>query len=310
MVNKSIEKECAPNLKIKKDKSKNSRRGEVIFDVVLYFLVSLLCLIMLYPFVYMVSASFSSREMIEYVILLPKGFNINAYRYVFSYKYTFTGYANTFLYTLVGTGFSLVLTLLAAYPLSKGWLPGRKIMVFFVLVTMYFSGGLIPEYIINRNILGLYNNLWVMVLPGALNTYFAMIAISFIHQLPGDLDEAARIDGAGEWQVFLKVTLPLLSPIIVTLALFYAVGMWNSWLQGFIYLSDESKYPLQLILKNLMSSFSIDTGNIGIDVPGGQVDPTAFSYAMTVAIILPIIFIYPFLQKYFEKGLLVGSLKG
>lgn len=299
------------DLKVSKQKKrKNSSCNEILFDIVLYACIGLLCIAMLYPFIYMVSVSLSSREMVEYVVLFPKGFNINAYRYVFSYKYTVTGYANTFLYTTIGTAVSLVLTLLVAYPLSKEWLPGRKIMVFFVLVTMYFSGGLIPEYIINRNLLGLYNNLWVMVLPGALNTYFAMIAISFLHQLPSNVDEAARIDGAGEVQVFLKITLPLLLPIIVTLALFYAVGIWNSWLQGFIYLSDESKYPLQLILKNLMSSFNIDTGNISIDVPGGQVDPTAFSYAMTVAIILPIIYIYPFLQKYFEKGLLVGSLKG
>ncbi len=292
------------------EKRKNGKRAEIISDIVLYSLVALICIIMLYPFLYMVSVSLSAREQIEDVVLFPKGWNIQAYRYVFSYKYTWTGYLNTILYTALGTVISIALTLMVAYPLSKSWLPGRKVMVFFVLVTMYFSGGLIPEYIINRNILHLYDNLWVMVLPGALNTYFAMIVISFIHQLPGDLDEAARIDGAGELQVFFYITLPLLSPIIVTLALFYAVGIWNSWLQGFIYLSDESKYPLQLILKNLMSSFSVDTGNIGIDVPGGQVDPTAFSYAMTVAIILPIIFIYPFIQKYFEKGLLVGSLKG
>lgn len=294
----------------KRAKKPPRSKGDLVFNIVLYFVLTLVSVVMLYPLLYMLSVSLSSRQYVSEIVLWPKGITLDAYKYVFQYELTLSGYGNSLLYTVLGTIISLFLTTCAAYPISKYWLPGRKIIVIFFLITMYFSGGLIPQYIIIRHVLGLYNSIFAIVIPGALNTSYVVIMVTFIRSLPEELDEAAYIDGANEVRVLWSVKLPLLTPILATLTLFYAVAMWNSWFGPFIYLEDESKYPIQLVLRNLMVSFSVDTGQVGGINGNDQLDPTSFNYALTVAVILPILVIYPFIQKFFEQGMMVGSLKG
>jgi putative aldouronate transport system permease protein len=283
--------------------------GERVFDILIYAVIILFCAAMLYPFIYMISVSLTSRLYTGEVILWPIKPTIQAYKLIFSWELTLSGYKNSFVYVVTGVAFSLLFTFCAAYPVSKGWLPGRKGMLFFMLITMYFSGGLIPTYLVITRFLKMYDSIWVMILPGALNTYYAIIMITFFKGIPEELSEAAKIDGAGELRILWSIFIPLSFPITATLILFYGVGMWNSWFGPFLYLRTESKFPIQLVLRNLMTSFSVDSGQIGGNL-GDQLDPISFNYALTVAVIIPILLIYPFIQKFFDKGVMVGSLKG
>ncbi|MGN1099114.1 MAG: carbohydrate ABC transporter permease [Christensenellales bacterium] len=295
------------NMEIVKSKKPKRSHGETVFNCFLYAILTLLVIVMLYPFLYMIAVSLSDRLEVSNVILLPRKITFQAYEQIFSWTLTLSGYKNSIMYTVLGTVVSIVLTTFAAYPISKNWLVGRKFITFFLLITMYFSGGLIPQYIVIKQIYGLYDNLWVMILPGALNTYYVMIMLTFYKGIPKDIEEAAYIDGAGELRTMFSIYLPLSVPIFSTLILFYAVGIWNSWFGAFIYLSSPEKYPLQLVLRNLMESFSVDLGQIG---SSGQIDPVSFNYALTVAAVLPILVCFPFVQKFFERGVVIGSLKG
>ena len=264
---------------------------------------------MLYPFLYMISVSLTSRLYTSQVVLWPIAPTVKAYQLIFSWELTLSGYKNSLIYVFLGVAFSLFFTFCAAYPISKGWLPGRKYMLIFMLITMYFSGGLIPTYLIITRVLKMYDNLWVMVLPGALNTYYAIIMLTFFKGIPEELSEAAKIDGAGELRILRSLYIPLSFPIIATMVLFYGVGIWNSWFGPFLYLKTPSKFPIQLVLRNLMTAFSVDSSQVNSGI-SDQIDPVSFNYALTVAVIIPILLIYPFIQRFFDKGVMVGSLKG
>jgi len=204
------------------------------------------------------------------------------------------------------------MTFLCAYPLSKKSLPGRTVITVYILITMFFSGGLIPLYLL-VNSLGMVNTFWAMVLPSAISTWFVVLARTFLMNIPSEMEESASIDGAGHWKILTHIYLPLSKPIIATLSLFYAVAKWNSWFDASIFLLDKQKYPIQLILRNMMISgldradFTTASYSMFMEY---RLTPTSVNYALTVAVILPIIFIYPFLQKYFIKGVMIGSLKG
>lgn len=309
MVNSSV-KSRAPRL------LKRKTAGDVAFDIVNALLIVLVCLVMLYPFVYILSISVTPHEQVPYVTLLPRGFSLDVYRYIFSMSSVQSGYLNSLFYTLAGTALSMFLTICTAYPLSKSWMPGRRALVVFILITMYFGGGLIPLFVM-INEYGLYNTRWAVLITSALSTYNVMVMNSFFKGLPRELEEACEVDGASELTTLVRVILPLSKPILATIGLFYAVGQWNAWFNSYIFLNDKELYPIQLVLRNLMATVGtgLDKGDMSAaaQVVGGKaenINSTSLNYALTVAVVAPILFVYPFVQKYFVKGVMVGSLKG
>ena len=289
----------------------------IFSDYVIYVSMVILMIIMLYPFLYIISMSLSTKENITSITFYPKGFNINAYRFILNLPSVINGYRNTVVYTVLYTLIAITLTMLCAYPLSKKWLPGRTYLTIFIVITMFFSGGLIPLFItVSR--LGMMDTIWAILIPGALNSWLMIITRTFFLSIPVELDESAYVDGANEFTILTRIYLQLSQPIIATLSLFYAVAKWNSWFDASIYLSSQTRYPIQLILRNLMvtrggGGFEMSDMSVAIAAMGGmsaRVDPRILNYALIVAVILPIVFVYPFLQKYFVKGVMIGSLKG
>lgn len=290
-------------------------RGEVVFDIVNMVLIVFLCLLMVYPFLYMLSVSVSEYTRVSDVILFPKGFTMSAYITVFNLKNVQIGYLNSLIYTVGGVSISMLTTTLCAYPLSKKWLPGRSFFSTIVIITMYFGGGLIPVYLL-INSLHMINTMWSILIPGAMNTYFMIVMRTyFTNSIPGEIEESCQMDGANQLQTLLYIFLPLSKPILATLTLFYIVITWNSWFSASIYLTNADLYPIQLVLRNAMSTNgSAFLGNTAAQVANmgkdAKVNYMSLNYALTVAVILPIMVIYPFCQKYFVKGVMVGSLKG
>lgn len=296
------------NIKAYRNKRLFSRKskGEVASQIVIDAIIFIIAFALLYPFLYMVSVSVSNYEKVVNVVILPKGLNFLAYVKIFQMKSVLRGYLNSFIYTGTSLVLSLFLSICCAYPLSKNWLPGRKILSIFVLITMYFGGGLIPSYLVVTKVLGLKNTIWAIIVPGALNTYYMILMRTyFVSSIPKGIEEAGRIDGTNEFQTLFMLFLPLSKPIIATVSLYYLVIMWNSWFAASIYLDEQSMYPIQLILRNSLSTNNIWLG----DNSSGKINYKSMDYALTVAVVLPIIFIYPFCQKYFIKGAMVGSLK-
>ncbi|MBO4541116.1 MAG: carbohydrate ABC transporter permease, partial [Bacilli bacterium] len=255
-------------------------------------------------FVYMVAVSLSAYDQVVNVVLWPVGFNFDAYIAIFQMKSIWLGFLNSILYTFVGLFFSMTLSVLCAYPLSKKWLPGKKFITIFVLFTMYFGGGLIPCYLVATQILHLKNTIFAIVLPGALNTYFMILIRTYFTNIPSEIEEAARIDGANELQILTRIYLPLSKPILATISLYYIVISWNGWFSASIYLDNEAMYPLQLLLRNALA-----TGNIWIGAQGTDVNYQSMNYALTMVVVLPMLILFPICQKYFVKGARVGSLK-
>lgn len=295
--------------------SNRKSKGEIVFDISIKSSIFVICLLMIYPFLYMISVSVSDYARVSEVILLPKGFTLTAYKYIFRLKDIQFGYLNSVLYTILGVTISMTLTTLGAYPLSKKWLPGRSFFSVLVLITMYFGGGLIPVYLLVSG-LGMIDTIWAIVIPGALNTYYLIVMRTyFTSSIPGEIEEACEIDGANQFQSLLYIYLPLSKPIIATLTLFYLVAMWNAWFPASIFLNDKSMFPIQLILKNAMSTSGSaflggSAAQIGALSKDSQVNYMSLNYALTIAVVLPVMVIYPFCQKYFVKGVMVGSLKG
>jgi len=243
------------------------------------------------------------------VILLPKGFNINAYKMVFSHPEIGRSYINTIIYTVVGTFINLLFTTLGAYPLSRRDFYGRNIFTGIFVFTMFFSGGMIPSYLLVKD-LKMLNTIWAIVLPGAVSTWNMVVMRTFFQNtIPVELQESAFIDGAGDFKVFLRIVLPLSTSILAVMTLFYGVGHWNSWFSALIYLSDRKKYPLQIILREIL--IQSDTS----EMTGGPVSDLekigeGIKYATMVVATVPILCLYPFLQRYFVKGVMIGALKG
>lgn len=286
-----------------------------VFEVFNIIIMIFLNIIMLYPFLYVLAASFSSNASVlaGRVSIVPDGFNLRAYKAVFNYSLVWTSYRNTIFYTTLGTAINMLLTILAAYPLSRKDFYGRGIFTFFIAVTMFFSGGLIPTFLIVRG-LGLYNTFWALLLPGAISTTNMIIMRTFFQNIPDALEEAAIIDGASDFQILTKIILPLSTPSIATIGMFYAVGHWNSWFSAMIYLRDRSKYPLQLVLRQIVLQNQVN--ELLSQQHGTTIEETqsliseTVKYATIIVAVVPILCVYPFIQKYFVKGVMIGSIKG
>ncbi|NLG25282.1 MAG: carbohydrate ABC transporter permease [Clostridiales bacterium] len=301
----------------RRNRSAHLRRGGGwAFDIVNMLLLTLLAGVTLYPFVYIISVSISSVNAVlrSEVWLWPVGFSLESYQLVFRGEELVTSYMNTLWYTGVGTALNVVVTVMAAYPLSRQNYTMRGPLMVFFAITMFFSGGLVPTYIL-VNQLGLYDSRWAIVLPGILSVWNLVIArVFFQSNLPQEMTEAARIDGAGETMIFLKIALPLSKAIVAILVLYYAVGHWNNFFGPLIYLKSPGKYPMSLYLRKvLMTGVKLEaeaTPDMYTDTIKNRALLEQLKHAVIVVTMLPIITVYPFLQKYFVKGVMVGALKG
>lgn len=287
-------------------------KGEKIFYVVNTLFLIVLTALIVYPVIYVISASLSSREAIltGRVTLLPVDFNIEAYRYVFAEKQIWISYLNSFFYTIVGTGVAMTVTILGAYALSKPVLPGKKIITFAVVLTMWFGAGTIPIYLNFRD-LGLLDSRAAIVIGFCCSAYNFILLRNFFSAIPQSLEEAADIDGAGQWQILFRIYLPLSLPSIATISLFYAVSRWNSYFWEMILLSNDDLIPLQVVIKKLIVDLKgIAQKADSVDVSMYQFSEETVVYASIVVSAVPMFILYPFIQKYFVKGVMVGAVKG
>lgn len=288
-----------------------SRKFE-IFDLVNYALISLACVAMLYPFVNVAAVSLSSYSAyVQHPMMVwPHDFSLNAYQEIMSKPLLWSSYLNTIVVTTAGVLGGLLFYVLTAYPLSKRFLKGRRTIMLAVIFTMLFNGGIIPNYYLYRS-LGLLDSLGALVLPSLLTGFSLILMKSFIEALPEELEESAGIDGASYPYVLFRIIVPLSKPILATLALFAAVGYWNNFFNAVIYIQSESKWPLMLYLRELIEAASMiaQSGNAAEAGPNRLTSET-LQYATLMLVTIPILCVYPFLQKYFVKGMLIGSVKG
>lgn len=275
--------------------------------------LTVIIIIILLPLIFVVSASFSSSEAViaGKVTLWPVDFSLQGYTTIFEHKKVWGGFANSLFYTFFGTIFNVVMTIIAAYPLSRRDLVGRRLITMAFIFTMLFSGGLIPTYMVVRD-LGLLNTRMAMILPTGIGVFNLLITMTFFRTtIPTELIEAARIDGANDFRTFGSVILPLSRPIIAVLALFYAVNHWNSYFNALIYLKDQELFPLQLVLREILIQNSIDASMLvdieDLEVREGLRD--LLKYSLIVVASVPVLIIYPFVQKHFVKGMMIGSVK-
>lgn len=285
-----------------------------VFDAVIVTLIVLVMLLCLYPLIYVVSASFSDPMAIVNgsVWLTPVNPSLNAYKSVFKNPDIMQGYANSILYTVVGTALNLLMTILGAYPLSRRDFGARKPVMLILTVTMFFSGGMIPTYLIYRKVLHVYNSIWAIVLPGVISVWnLVLMRTYFESSIPYELQEAASIDGCSNTRILMQIILPLSKPIIVVLCMYYGVEHWNEYFNAMIYLNDRAKYPLQLILREILIQQDMQSMmDSGTAVMDQILLSEGIKYAVIVAASLPMMLLYPFLQKYFSKGVMVGAIKG
>ena len=281
--------------------------GYRVFKVFNAIILTLISVAMLYPFLYLIAQSFSSTQAIVagQVGLIPKDFNISTYKYVVTDGKFIPYYGNTVVYSIIGTVCALLFSALLAYPLSKAELYGGKAINKFIIFTMYFSGGMIPNYILMVS-LGLRDTVASFILPGMISTYYVILMRSFFLTLPRELEEAGEIDGLDLWGVFWRIAIPLSKPIIATMTLFYVVQYWNDWFDAFLYLDTTTKWPVAYYLRQLISSASGTSADAGDAM---QIASNIKSCAMVLTS-APIICIYPFIQKYFVQGMMLGGVKG
>ena len=304
-------------------KRKMKTRFDVVFDIVNTTLLVLIMIIMLYPMYFTIIASFSDPNQVQTgkAFLMIKGFNIDAYYNVFKNKDIWSGYLNSIYYTLLGTLAGLTGTITCAYAMSRKYLKGRKVLMVFFMITMYFSGGLIPGYLVNQT-LGLVNTRTVIIIGSFFSVYNMIIVRTFYQSnFPDEIYEAAKIDGCRELGVFFRMALPLSGAIIAVIALYNAVGQWNSYFGALIYLSDKKKWPLQLILRNIliqnqgMSNMLTQEQLMANEEMREYYDrmkhmAEGMKYSIIYIASAPLLIAYPFVQKYFVKGVMIGSLKG
>ncbi|MBD2847672.1 carbohydrate ABC transporter permease [Paenibacillus sp. IB182496] len=289
--------------------STTSKR-EKLLQGVNYAALLLAGLICLFPFFYVLSVSFTpAAEVVRRgVVLIPEQITLYAYNQVLQGYGLGNAYQVTLFRTLVGTGLNLVFTILMAYALSKKSLPGRAPLLMIVIFTMLFNGGLIPTYLLTRY-LGLLDTVWALIVPGLISAFNLIIVKGFFEQLPQEIEESAKVDGAGDMRVLWRIVLPLSMPVIATIGLFYAVFHWNSYFDGIMYIRDQQLYPLQVVLRNILLNFQTQTA----DAVSDTTLPASFLSIQMAAVMLstvPILLVYPFLQRHFAKGVLLGSVKG
>lgn len=298
-------------------KSRKIRRTteDKVFSLCVYALGTVFMLLAAYPILYVLAASFSDPEMIVsgQVFLLPKGLQLRAYEAVFKSEDVLIGYRNTVLYSITGTVINVVLTTVGAYALSRPDLAGRNLLTFLISFTMFFSGGMIPTYITIRN-LQLLDTFWVMVLPGAVSATNLIIMRNFFqHSVSQEIIEAAWVDGCSNAGTLWRVVLPVSGSIVAVMVIFYFVGHWNAYFDAMIYLSDKNRYPLQVFLREILIQNQLGDMSGGAEAVG-QSEMTllyeSLKYAVIVVATLPILLVYPFMQRYFVKGIMMGSVKG
>ncbi|MDF2935025.1 MAG: transporter permease [Paenibacillaceae bacterium] len=289
-----------------------TRKKTELMDIVNYILLTLICLIMVYPFLNVASVSFSSYN--AYVnhpmMVWPHQFTIGAYKEIMKSAVLWRSYLNTLIITTSGVGIGIFLYILTAYPLSKKVLKGRRTLMLLIIFTMLFNGGLIPNYYLMRS-LGLLNTLPALVLPALLTGFNLILMKNFFESLPEELEEAARIDGASDPYILFRIVVPLSKPIIATLCLFAAVGYWNNFFNGIVYIRSNTKWPLMLYLREVIEGASAmaQTANAA-DLGEEMMTSETIKYATLILVMVPILCVYPFLQKYFVKGIMLGSVKG
>ncbi|MFE5324018.1 carbohydrate ABC transporter permease [Paenibacillus sp. NPDC056579] len=283
-------------------------------ELVIYAVLAIVTITVLYPLIFVAVASLSSPERVMNgeVWLWPKGLTFVGYERIFDNKEILTGYMNTILYTLVGTAINLVMTVAAAYPLSRRDFYGRNVFTALILFTMFFSGGMIPTYLLIKK-LGMLNTFWALVIPSALSVWNILIMRTFFQSsIPWEIQESASIDGCSNMQTLVRIVLPLSAPIIAVMVLFYSVGHWNAYFNALLYLTDRAKYPLQLILREILVQGQmqemVDVSDTSL--AKSVMDAEAIKYAAVIVANLPVLVLYPFLQKYFVKGIMVGAIKG
>ena len=295
-------------------KFKNYSLNDKIFYIIITAILTFFFIAVLYPCIFVLSASFSSGVAVQSgkVILFPVDLSIEGYRAVFNTSTVWTGFINSPFYTVVGTTINLVMTLTAAYCLSRRDLPGRNGIMLLFTFTMFFSGGMIPSYMMVQS-LGILNTRWALLLPGAIGVYNLIVARTFIiNSIPLELLEASQMDGCSDVMYYLKVVIPLSKAIIAVLVLFYGVGHWNAYFNAMIYLHDKSLYPLTLFLREILMASQIDPSTVQDPELQARLAEMAgaIKYSLIVVSMVPVLIIYPFVQKYFVKGVMIGSVKG
>lgn len=284
--------------------------GERFYTFVVYALLACFCLLILIPLMHIIAGSFSDPMALlkGEVTLLPKGFTLDMYKKVFQDDEIWQGYWNTIVYTVVGTTISVVLTACGAYPLSRKDFYGKNVFMGLFAFTMFFTGGMIPTYLLVKQ-LKMLNTIWAMVLPSAVSTYNLIIMRTFFQTtIPGELVESASLDGCNDLGVFFRIVIPLSAPIFAVMILFYGVAQWNSWFPALLYISDRSMYPLQMVLREVL--IQSDISNMAGGAGDVEIIGDGLKYATMVVATLPIMCLYPFLQKYFVKGVMIGAVKG
>ena len=304
-----------------KKKNKIGRRtlSNVTFNIVNYGILTLLTLACLYPMLHVLFASVSDPTALiahRGLLLKPLGFTMSGYQLVFKDNSLLIGFKNTFLYVGLGTLVNMLFTIMGAYALSRRDLLLKNGIMVVITITMFFGGGLSPWFLVMKQV-GLYNNLWAMILPTALNTWNMIILRTGFQSFPYDLEEAAVIDGASQARILVDVILPLSKPVLAVIFLYYLVGNWNSWFNAMVLLKDRARYPLQLLLKEILVMNDVSMSSVGSaggvsvnSVQGATAYRELVKYCVTVIVTMPILCVYPFLQKYFVKGVFVGSIKG
>lgn len=286
--------------------------GERIFDAINALFMIILMLVTIYPFIHVLFASISDASQIvahNGILYKPLGLNINAYKEVLKNEMVLIGYANTIFYVITGTSINLIMTILGAYGLSRKNLYWGKIITIIIVFTMFFGGGLIPTFILVKNI-GLYNTRWALIIPSAISTWNLLIMRTYFSSIPLSLQESAKIDGAKDFAILFKIIIPLSTPVIAVMILFYGVSHWNAWFSAMVYLRERKMYPLQLILREIL----IISEAIYVETDRLQLDKVAIAetikYATIIVASVPILMVYPFLQKYFVQGVMIGAIKG
>lgn len=288
--------------------------NDKVFYITVNIILTVIFLAVLYPCIFVISASFSSGDAVQAgkVVLFPVDFSLEGYKTVFNTGSVWIGFRNSLFYTVVGTLISLVMTLTAAYCLSRKDVPGRNFIMLIFTFTMFFEGGLIPSYIVMRS-LGFVNTIWAILIPGAIGVYNLIVARTFIQNtIPEELLEASMMDGCSDIKYYLKIVIPLSKAIIAVLVLFYGVGFWNQYFKPMIYLNNRELYPLTIFLREILLSDQIDPSTVTDPEAQMQIAKMAgvIKYALIVVSMTPVMIIYPFVQKYFVKGVMIGSVKG
>jgi len=284
-----------------------------VFDVVLYTLMGLLALIMAFPFYYMLIVSIGTYESINsgVMYLFPTVVDWSSYQLIFTTSSFLSSILVTLFITIVGTGIGIIVSVAGAYPMSKKDMPGNKLMFNMIIITMFFGGGMIPTYLIIQKI-GLIDSIWSMIWPCLTGSFNIILLKNFFEELPPSLEESAKIDGANDFVILFKIVIPMSMPVIATISLFLAVGHWNEYFNGILYIIDQNKYPLQLVLRGVLLDAATNLSGAAAQIAANEKPFYAITLQMAIAAIatIPIVVVYPFIQKYFTAGIMLGAVKG